>query len=135
MSKQYTNAQFTKYVSEVQATWKYNDDRTSFIMNVTGGEIIPVDIIEFTVEEWPGKVFGIWSEEACWVRNVGKPPEEIQYGYSEHGPYWEQDPYIFWDVLDPDEDPTVRTMIDEMKPTGDYDEHIKMLGLELNWAE
>ena len=59
----------------------------------------------------------------------------IQYGYSEHGPYWEQDPYIFWDVLDPDEDPTVRIMIDEMKPTGDYDEHIKMLGLELNWAE
>ncbi|QRI44921.1 hypothetical protein SEA_LESNORAH_11 [Microbacterium phage LesNorah] len=135
MSKTYTNPQFTRYTRMTEALWHYYNI-TSDVRGVrmgpdpeTGkGEMIEEEVIEFTVDEWPGKIFGIWSEEACWVREEGQPVD-IQYGYSNHGPYWEEDPNIFWDVLEPEGSEDERRALIEAVPVGDLDEFDKKIGL------
>lgn len=148
MSKKYTNVQIKKYERNLKIARYYIDkgwgpihtfpdesgrlpaDASTVIEDYTE------EIVEFTVDEWPGKIFGIWSEEACWVREVGKPAEEIQYGYSNHGPYWREDENIFWDVLDPEEDPEFRGSIDDMPAESvDLEAQAAGIGLDLNYWE
>ena len=81
-------------------------------------------IYEFLVAEYPNLTFGLWSEEAVWVRKPGEKPE-INYGYSNHGPYWEMDPDIYWDVLEKPLDATVIKM-------SNYREIVEEVGLDVN---
>ena len=61
---------------------------------------------EFEVAEHPGWVFGVGSEEMSWAyESEGMPREiperlneELQYGWSNWGPYWNVDEYIYEQV-------------------------------------
>jgi len=68
---------------------------------------------EFEVAEYPDLVFGVSGDfEANWVyrKDTQIVAEDIQQGWSNWGPYWEQDPYIFQqsplvlELMGPEED-------------------------------
>ena len=116
MSKKYTNPKVKSYHRSVKlATYEIPKEGQKYPTYLrqradldvpensvlVGAQRYDETLMEFTVEEYPGKVFGIWSKEACWVRDEGQPAEDIQYGYSNAGPYYDEDPDIFWDVLTP----------------------------------
>jgi hypothetical protein len=66
--------------------------------NVTAIRRFP-SAFEFETDEHPGWVFGIGGEETDWAYRIGEDGlvDELhyEYGWSNWGPYWAEDPYVF----------------------------------------
>ena len=139
---EYTLTAYRNYVEEVSTKLDYK------------GEPFYNNAEEWEVAELPNWVFGIGSEEANWAYELVDGVVTnlyIQYGWSNWGPWWEPDPYIYQQFPlrpelryegygeEPDEDPE-HPYTNELpgmweQPVSDMAELVAKIGYNPNYWE
>ena len=83
------------YTDRIMADWERTENGTTYVMPGTG-DYVNVYIKEVTYLEYPGKVFGLWSEEAIWMRNRDFTDIRLEYNTFIIPKEWEVDEEILW---------------------------------------